>query len=376
MNRLPVHVIPGVMMRHDQLPLTDRGKVDRQTLQKLQPVAWLETDTRAAGSELETYLLGQLRAILETDDIGVDDDIWFVGLDSLGATELVASIADIGLGELAPTVLLEHRTIRSLARQLRDGIDERTTDIVTFNPETSGDPFFCITGGGGTAIRYQPLADCFSTERPLVVIEAHGMHTRGKPDRTITAMAQRAAVAANERQPTGTITLLGHSAGGLVAWAAAQQLVDNGRPARVVLFDTYLVRGDVNIRIDDWGPAPSGMSRTRRIVRANRLRLASLKRRWWEHYPGAPRADPLRYMAFNHIMVRAFRRHEIKPARFPVLYLPVRHQSNPDEWHRLATNLTITTVDGDHQTMLDNQNVAKVASIITQWIDSPAGSAN
>jgi thioesterase domain-containing protein len=189
-------------------------------------------------------------------------------------------------------------------------------------------------------------------------------------------MAQRAAVAANERQPTGTITLLGHSAGGLVAWAAAQQLVDNGRPARVVLFDTYLVRGDVNIRIDDWGPAPSGMSRTRRIVRANRLRLASLKRRWWEHYPGAPRADPLRYMAFNHIMVRAFRRHEIKPARFPVLYLPVRHQSNPDEWHRLATNLTITTVDGDHQTMLDNQNVAKVASIITQWIDSPAGSAN
>ena len=376
LDRLPVHVIPGVMMRHDQLPLTDRGKVDRQTLQKLQPVAWLETDTRAAGSELETYLLGQLRAIIETDGVGVDDDIWFVGLDSLGATELVASIAEVGLGILAPTVLLEHRTIRSLARQLRDGIDERATDAVTFNPETPGDPFFCVTGAGGTAIRFQPLAGCFSTERPLVVIEAHGMHARGKPDRTITAMAQRVVSAVDERQPTGTITLLGHSAGGFVAWEAAQQLAQRGRHVRVVMIDTHFVSKKINLRGTDWGPAPPGTGRMQRAMRSARLRASALKRRWWEQRPGPPRADTLRYIAFKHVLVRALHRYRPRPARFPILYLAAGKHSNAGQWSGLVENLTITNIAGDHFTMLENPNVADVALAITQWIDSPAGSGN
>ena len=125
MDRLPVHVIPGVLMRHDNLPLTGSGKVDRQALQEMQPVAWLETDARSPEAPLETFLFGQLRVILETDNIGIDDDLWFLGLDSLGAVELLAAVSHAGLGELAPTVLLEHRTIRSLADQIGMGFCER-----------------------------------------------------------------------------------------------------------------------------------------------------------------------------------------------------------------------------------------------------------
>ena len=381
MDRLPIHVIPGVLMRHEDLPLTDRGKADRQALQKMRPVAWLETEVHAPEAPIEKFLLGELQAILETDDIGIDDDFWFLGLDSLGAVELVAAIAEARLGELPVTALLEQRTIRSLAWQLGVGICETNSDIVTFNADVDGDPFFCMAGAGGSAIVFQHLAKCFGSTKSLVVVEARGTHTHARPDRTIASMARRVLAAIDERQPSGTVTLVGQSSGGFVAWEVAQRLVDRGRDARVVLLDTGFVPSGVRLGLNIWRPPAPGMNRFRRFTRSCRSRVAGLKQRRIEFRPGPPRADKSRYFAFQLIMARASRRYEPASARFPVLFLeatgndptdPNVHLPDLDRWKSLTSNLTILPVEGDHLTMVDAPNGQRMALLITEWIDTCA----
>ena len=382
MDRLPIHVIPGVLMRHEHLPLTNRGKVDRQTLQRMQPVAWLETEPHSPEVALEIFLLARLRDILETDSIGIDDDLWFLGLDSLGAVEFLASIADADLGEFAPSVLLEHRTVRVLARQLDVGICERGTDIVIFNPEADVYPFFCIPGAGSTAMSFHDLAGSFSSDRTFVVVEARGTHTNSPPDRTVIAMAGRILAAVDDLQPSGVVTLLGYSAGGFVAWETAQRLVDAGRDVRVVMIDAIFTPRSISLGLNIWQPPPPGTPRLRRFTRACRSRFAGLKDRWREFRPGPPQADVLRYRALTHIMTRAVRRYEPAPSRFPVLFLaaekrsdfrPSADSSDLDRWRARADNMTIVSTAGDHLTMLDGPNAASVAAAITEWIASPAG---
>ena len=111
--------------------------------------------------------------------------------------------------------------------------------------------------------------------------------------------------------------------------------------------------------------------------------MAGSKERWRELRPGPPRADVLRYRAFNHIMTRAVRRYETAPSRFPVLFLagqerafsaPSAGASDLERWVTMAENMTVVSVAGDHFTMLEAPYVGGVAAAITDWMYSPARS--
>ena len=377
MQRLPVHVIPGVLMRHESLPINDRGKVDRQALQSMEPVAWLETEKRAPETAVEKFLFERLGEILESSNFGVDDDIWFLGLDSLGAVELLTAITDIGFGELAPNELLQNRTIRTLARQLEDGVNERTTDVVIFNPEIEGDTLFCIPGGGGTAINFRPLADCFASSLQLVAIENHGMHTHGKPDRSIEAMAQRVVATVQELQPVGVLRIVGYSAGGHLAWEASRRLEEMGRQVRLIVIDSSFARETERrgqVRIEQRSNPSPKLSLSERLRRYLRWRKSQFVRRYRRLHPGRPRVNELRYLAFLDIMVRALNYYEPQPVNFPVLYLASQERSDLESWNLLADDFTLQRMAGDHYSMLKAPHVAAVASAISEWMNEASES--
>lgn len=377
MQRLPVHVIPGVLMRHESLPINDRGKVDRQALQSMEPVAWLETKKRAPETAVEKFLFERLEEILESSNFGVDDDIWFLGLDSLGAVELLTAITDIGFGELAPNELLQNRTIRTLARQLEDGVNERTTDVVIFNPEIEGDTLFCIPGGGGTAINFRPLADCFASSLQLVAIENHGMHTHGKPDRSIEAMAQRVVATVQELQPVGVLRIVGYSAGGHLAWEASRRLEEMGRQVRLIVIDSSFARETERrgqVRIEQRSNPSPKLSLSERLRRYLRWRKSQFVRRYRRLHPGRPRVNELRYLAFLDIMVRALNYYEPQPVNFPVLYLASQERSDLESWNLLADDFTLQRMAGDHYSMLKAPHVAAVASAISEWMNEASES--
>ena len=110
---LPSYMIPRVFRVMSELPLTVNGKVDREALPELEiPKAGSKIAPR---TEDEATLLKVWQAVLAKEELGVEDNFFEQGGDSIMAMQIIAGARREGL-RLTPALLFEHQTIASLAR--------------------------------------------------------------------------------------------------------------------------------------------------------------------------------------------------------------------------------------------------------------------
>jgi SagB-type dehydrogenase family enzyme len=132
-GRLPGYMVPKFVEIVDELPLSRNGKIDRAAL-----VLRANSDARdlatVAVSKLEDVVLTTYREILRLDHIGLNDDFFNIGGDSLAATRLARRLADhLGLS-LSAKLVFEHATARDLAAALDDlvaGADDVSSRLAT-----------------------------------------------------------------------------------------------------------------------------------------------------------------------------------------------------------------------------------------------------
>ena len=116
---VPTPAVPTSFTIHDALPMAAAGKVDRRALAALdaerERAAPVEED-EAPGTGVEAAVLEAWRTAFERDDIGLDDDFFDLGGDSLTAAVIAARI------EATCGVELDVATI-PVARRLREMVD-------------------------------------------------------------------------------------------------------------------------------------------------------------------------------------------------------------------------------------------------------------
>src|SRR5260370_12407516 len=116
---LPQYMIPGEVLSLPSLPLTPNGKADRAALAaSLWPPPEKAPETAVAWSELETQLLKQFRRTLAKRDVGVDDDFFEHGGDSLSALEVILGIKAGDNVSLQLSDIYACPTVRGLAQSL------------------------------------------------------------------------------------------------------------------------------------------------------------------------------------------------------------------------------------------------------------------
>ncbi|MDG1463405.1 MAG: amino acid adenylation domain-containing protein, partial [Gammaproteobacteria bacterium] len=105
---LPDYMVPAAIIELDALPLTANGKIDRKALPK---PSFDAAEYVAPETETEIQLTAMFSKLLDTPEIGVDDDFFALGGHSLLATRLITRIreqlqSEIELKQmfLAPTV--------------------------------------------------------------------------------------------------------------------------------------------------------------------------------------------------------------------------------------------------------------------------------
>lgn len=111
---LPAYMVPDAFVWLEAMPLTANGKVDRRAL----PAAAVErAASRPPATAAEQQLAAIWRRILAVEDVGVDDNFFSLGGDSISSTQMVAAARQAGF-DLSVRDVLAHPTLAALAGRL------------------------------------------------------------------------------------------------------------------------------------------------------------------------------------------------------------------------------------------------------------------
>ncbi|HSS51098.1 MAG TPA: amino acid adenylation domain-containing protein, partial [Thermoanaerobaculia bacterium] len=241
-EKVPPFMVPAAVVILAALPLTPNGKLDRQAL----PAPGQGRNGRAAGRRrtkpknyFELQLLNIWQELLKVDIIGMEDDFFELGGDSLLALRLIAQIRKQFQAKIPLAALIKAKTIEQLARLL---LEERGVSwdlVVPIQPRGSKPPFFCVAPGHGGVLCYLSIAQHMGIERPFYGLQWPDLEQTQDPYLSIEEIACRYIEALRHVRPQGPYLLGGWSFGGLVAFEMARQLTAEGeRVEHLALLDT------------------------------------------------------------------------------------------------------------------------------------------
>nr|WP_051915528.1 non-ribosomal peptide synthetase [Streptomyces aureocirculatus] len=147
-GKLPEFMVPAAFVLLDRLPLTPNGKVDHRAL----PEPEFGGGTyRAPRTAVEEALAAVYCEVLGADRVGVDDDFFAVGGDSIRSIQVVSRARAHGV-EVTPRQIFEQRTVGRLAEVAKAGrqdalLTEDATGGVGFMPLLPAARFVTALGG-------------------------------------------------------------------------------------------------------------------------------------------------------------------------------------------------------------------------------------
>ncbi|WP_160716860.1 non-ribosomal peptide synthetase [Chitinophaga solisilvae] len=123
-DRLPAYMMPAWFVQLDELPLTTNGKADKR---KLPAPAGLDIATgkayRAPSGDIEKHLVAVYEEVLKKQPVGMNDDFFLLGGDSIKSIQIVSRLKQKGYTLTIQDILL-YPVIGDLARHV--GVSNRT----------------------------------------------------------------------------------------------------------------------------------------------------------------------------------------------------------------------------------------------------------
>ncbi|HEV8577638.1 MAG TPA: amino acid adenylation domain-containing protein [Thermoanaerobaculia bacterium] len=117
-DRLPGHMVPAVFVTLAALPLTRHGKLDRAALPAPDRAAASEAPYSPPETPVEQALAASWAEVLDVPRIGLDDDFFALGGDSIRAIQVRARAEERG-ALFTLQELFRYPTVRDLARAVR-----------------------------------------------------------------------------------------------------------------------------------------------------------------------------------------------------------------------------------------------------------------
>ncbi len=227
-SRLPEYMVPSAFVILDALPLTPNDKVDRKALPKPDKTNLsLEEEYLSPNNDVEQKLVTLWEQAFRIQPIGIKDDFFSLGGNSLMATSMVAEIEQVFDKKLSQGIFFEASTIEELAAIIpqEEAVSKNT---IKLNHNGTKAPLFIVANNG---FLYQEMIGHLDQEQPVYIIE--------EPLDKAPEMASRCIQQIRDIQPQGPYHLMGHSYEGLVTYEIAQQLyAENEQVAFLGLLDT------------------------------------------------------------------------------------------------------------------------------------------
>ncbi|MGJ0638074.1 thioesterase domain-containing protein, partial [Xenorhabdus bovienii] len=237
--RLPDYMVPSSFTRIESVPLTLNGKLDRRALPA--PV-WVNRDDYVAPrNALETQLCAVWQEVLGLERVGIEDNFFRIGGNSLMAIKLTVAIRrEIDI-DIPLSILFSHKCISLLTEWLESGcLKYNLLNLLTPESTATNKLFMIHAAGCGSEI-YYPLAKVLSDVYNCIGIDNYNLFT----DNHIESLQKIAQIylelILTETSIDKPIKILGWSLGGQLAMEIAFQLEQNGaKDIQLFLLDTVI----------------------------------------------------------------------------------------------------------------------------------------
>ncbi len=134
-NTLPDYMIPSAMMILPEFPLTVNGKVDKKSLPEIDMSANIAADYIAPSNDVERHLCDIWQSLLQVERVGVSDNFFALGGDSIISIQVVARAKQQGIA-ITTRLLFEHQTIAELAPHAEQVASEMTEQQAVVGEQT------------------------------------------------------------------------------------------------------------------------------------------------------------------------------------------------------------------------------------------------
>jgi amino acid adenylation domain-containing protein len=396
-DRLPLYMVPGAIVILADLPLTGIGKVDQARLPD--PEGQPDAGYIAPSTQTQRRLAGTWRGLLGggADQIGIHDDFFNLGGNSLQATQLIARIWE-GFGvTVHPRELFASPTLERLATRIDEesrppggitGAAQSMSVLVPIKPGGARPPLFFVHAVGGSVTPYAPLAALLGADQPFYGLEHPGLHG-DTAARRIPEIAASYLTAIREVQPVGPFHLGGWSFGGVVAVEMAGQLRAGGEEvALVVVLDaglpteahepdqaellSWFVSDIAGLASSD--PPEMDLTVLRQLPASQQVDLALDALESAGLASAAVRAElstRIRVFLANSRAYLAYR-----PTKYGGRLVLLNAADEPDDdverWHALAPeDFEHHPVPGNHYTLLRAPHLSVVAQAVRHCLDDP-----
>ncbi len=172
--------------------------------------------------------------------IGIDENFFELGGDSLLAARLFIQIEKAFQMELPLSVLLEAPTIRQLAGIISAPIVHSLhSSLVAVQPNGTKPPLFCVHGHSGEIFQCRNLSLSLGADQPVFGLRSQGLGGEA-PYFTVEKMADHyLREIRTVQQRKGPYFLAGYCFGGMIAYEMARLLKTQGQEvALLVMFNT------------------------------------------------------------------------------------------------------------------------------------------
>ena len=234
--KLPPYMIPSRFIYLETLPRTPNGKVDRSALPKPDKSRPLLKAAYVLPTTEDQKLLVQIWSeLLSVDRVGIYDNFFDLGGDSLLAAILLARINRVYTKSLPLSVIYEAPTVEQLAKAVKRKLSTNSwRSLVSLQPHGAKPPFFWIHGQASDAL----IGEHLGLDQPVYGLIHQSMDGTPATYTTVENIAAHYLREIRTVQSQGPYLLGGYCFGGLIAFEIVQQLeTENEETSLLFLLD-------------------------------------------------------------------------------------------------------------------------------------------
>jgi acyl transferase domain-containing protein/thioesterase domain-containing protein len=376
----------------------------------------------APRTSVEAELATIWRELLGVKQVGVHDDFFELGGQSVVAVRFFTRVRKTYGVDLPLSTLLEASTIEKCAAVVASAVGDRREEgtvpeegrpaaldidgparapvvrksrsprhefrsLVPIQPGDERTPFFCVHGAGGNILNLRDLSRAMGNGQPFYGLQARGIDGVLPPHESIEDMATAYLAEIRALRPQGPYVFGGYSGGGLVALEMARRVTAAGeRVELLALIDT--MHPEIPVRI------MTPRRRLHRIREEGADYLPGAVRRWLMRramHRGLAKADAfaargevippeLREFYLERSFKSALARYRPGPWRGrAILFRPgeleyIYRDARPDYgWEDVIHDIEIAHVPGDHATILLGSHAPLLREALERAIGTSQG---